>query len=434
MRPPDDDKDAFMKRTKRDYPELEAQVMFTGLSIYTDLRRKLLGEPQERDAVRDYERFLSENFFRSKPVSLIPKEGTLKQGHPVDTVHIKIGDDKQFPVYDLGDGMQSLIIATYPVFLATGPSFFFFEEPDLAMHPGLQRALIEALLENKQHQYFMTTHSNHLLDLTMDYKDISVFHFKRKTDEKEPKFRINCMSSRDRAVLEDLGVRNSSVFLTNATIWVEGVTDRKYLRIFMKKFLADDRGLMEKFGDLKEDFHYSFVEYQGSNLDHWTFADEKDDKELIKAVRLCSTAIVIADGDVKLKGNRAERFERDLGDRFSVLPCKEIENLVPEAMLRKFVEVELSAAAVDPDKISASDYSASDKGIGKYLDDLLNSKDFGEESTTLKRHKKLALCDKCVAYAADPDFEWQLTAPARDLCGKVFEHILQNNPIGRPKE
>ena len=48
---------------------------------------------------------------------------------------------------------------------------FFIEEPELNLHPGLQRKLIEAMLSDEfsNHQFFLTTHSNHLLDLTLDY-------------------------------------------------------------------------------------------------------------------------------------------------------------------------------------------------------------------------------------------------------------------------
>ena len=43
---------------------------------------------------------------------------------------------------------------------------FFIEEPDMFMHPSLQRAFLEVLSEYDQHQYFITSHSNHFLDLS----------------------------------------------------------------------------------------------------------------------------------------------------------------------------------------------------------------------------------------------------------------------------
>ena len=79
---------------------------------------------------------------------------------------------------------------------------------------------------------------------------------------------------------------------------------------------------------LKEDYHYSFVEYQGANLTHWSFdPDEKETKE-IKASYVCAQAFLIADGDVATKGDRRQVYTNMLGDRFYLLEVKEIENLL----------------------------------------------------------------------------------------------------------
>ncbi len=85
--------------------------MFSGLSLFADLRRRLLGRTQsERDSVRQYEDFLADNFFGGSKVTLVPVE---EDGN--DVVHIKIGNKEDYPIYQLGDGLQSLIICTYPI-------------------------------------------------------------------------------------------------------------------------------------------------------------------------------------------------------------------------------------------------------------------------------------------------------------------------------
>jgi len=103
-----------------------------------------------------------------------------------DVVHIKIGDNEERPIYDLGDGMQSLIICTYPIVTETEPgSLFFLEEPDLCMHPSLQRTFLEVLKTYHRkmgHQFFITTHSNHLLDLLEDNELVSIFSFSEIAD------------------------------------------------------------------------------------------------------------------------------------------------------------------------------------------------------------------------------------------------------------
>ena len=117
---------------------------------------------------------------------------------------------------------------------------------------------------------------------------------------------------KDRQTLLELGVRPSATYLANATIWVEGVSDCAYLRAYMKAFVhylklrGKDWGkrLAQRLEQYKEDRHYAFVEYNGSNLEHFSFENKEfdDGQAEAESVRkisvpdLCATAIVIADG------------------------------------------------------------------------------------------------------------------------------------------
>jgi AAA15 family ATPase/GTPase len=243
MRPLDEDDqhiNLYKNRTINDYfqnPALsDKMTVFTGLELYQTLKEKLLGEPEDRDLVKKFENFLSEKFFNSKSVTLIPKE----KGDDPRVVNIKIGNEQQFPIYQLGDGLQNRIICTFNIFTEKDRCLFFIEEPDMLMHPSLQRSFLEVLSDFDQHQYFITSHSNHFLDMTLDFANISVFHFS-KIEAEKPSFKVEVASAQDRRILMDLGVQNSSVFLSNSTIWVEGITDRLYLRAYMKKYIEELR-------------------------------------------------------------------------------------------------------------------------------------------------------------------------------------------------
>lgn len=139
------------------------------------------------------------------------------------------------------------------------------------MHPGLQRRFIETLLNAKlfpQHQYFLTTHSNHLLDTSLEQSSISIYHFSDSLIPKESdgaRFLVRNVQSADFSVLYDLGVRNSSVFLANCTIFVEGITDRLYLQKYLDLYFKAYPGEFK----YKRDIHYTFAEYAGSNITHW---------------------------------------------------------------------------------------------------------------------------------------------------------------------
>ena len=388
----------------------EKPSIFTGLSLYHDIRKRLLAPTYvERKSIRDYEIFLSVNFFQGREVTLTPAERN-QEGKDNDVVHIRIGESEDRPIYDLGDGMQSLIICTYPIIteLQRG-SLFFLEEPDLCMHPSLQRVLLDVLRVsyiNKGHQFFLTTHSNHLLDLLEDDELVSIFSFSEIADrapapgvssqvdsganaqssKPDPCFRIRPSTLRDRQTLLELGVRPSATYLANATIWVEGVSDCAYLRAYMEAFVhylkirGKDWGerLAQRLEQYKEDRHYAFVEYSGANLTHFSFEERVSDNGQTETSvsDLCGKAIVIADGDIVEKGDRIAHFVDQLKERFICLPCKEIENLIPEELMKKQIRLDHTPPQrghVDEDAIKNLNYAAyarSDEGLGKYLGDL----------------------------------------------------------------
>ena len=404
-------------------------LIFTGLSLYHDIQKRLLAPThEERKSIRDYELFLSANFFQGREVTLTPALHNL-EGKDNDVVHIKIGESEDRPIYALGDGMQSLIICTYPIIteLQRG-SLFFLEEPDLCMHPSLQRILLKVLRESyieKGHQFFLTTHSNHLLDLLEDDDLVSIFSFSEIADRAPlpgvssqadsaansesskpgPRFRIRPSDLRDRRILLELGVRLSSIYLANATIWVEGVSDCAYLRAYMEAFVhylnargnAWGKSLAHRLAQYKEDRHYAFVEYSGANLTHYCFqeGDCEDGQVEVPLDRvtsvpnLCARAIVIADGDITTKGNRWKRYAQQLGERFIGLPCKEIENMIPEALMRS--QVKRDHPNVDDKiliKIKHPGYRKQ-AGVGAYLAKLkIPEANYAAKGGTLNSYRK----------------------------------------------
>ena len=414
----------------------EKPRIFTGLSLYHDIRKRLLAPThEERKSIREYETFLSVNFFQDREVTLTPAERN-QAGKDNDVVHIKIGESEDRPIYALGDGMQSLIICTYPIIteLQRG-SLFFLEEPDLCMHPSLQRVFLKVLRESckeKGHQFFLTTHSNHLLDLLEDDALVSIFSFSEIADrapaptdssqvdsgsnpqqsKPKPSFRIRRSNLTDRRTLLELGVRPSATYLANATIWVEGVSDCAYLRAYMEAFVhylkirGNDWGkngiigksLAQRLEEYKEDRHYAFVEYSGSNLEHYSFTDKGEDSEqaevksneVTSVTNLCATALVIADGDVHDKGDRKIWFEDQLKERFICLPCKEIENLIPDELMRGQVQKDDSNIDVTRlTEIEYADYRKLEMGVGGYLSNLsFVTKLYAAKSGTLTAYRK----------------------------------------------
>lgn len=466
-----ENKQPYIERAQKDYfsnsQKFNSKNIITGECLYHELKTHLLGEPEQREIIKNYEEKLSQYFFDNETVSLIPK-------HDQDVVNIKIGSDKQFPISELGDGLQQVIILTYEAFIKKDETHaFFIEEPELHMHAGMVRQLMNFYLNETKHYYFFTTHSNHLLDMADESDQVIIQKFVKQPKE-NPKdgfdFKIyRC--DRDRDLLASLGVKPSSVYLANCTIWVEGITDRLYITKYMEKYLVElknsDEELYKKYRRFMPNYHYTFVEYAGSNLVHWDFSEEFTDHlndQGMNALLTTSSVLLIADGDIQGKGNRVEQLTESLGKQFYLLPCKETENTLPANIIHyacniKFSGLEIALSSnLELSKIlknylsmdgmqtntkdgfditqllSDQNYFHAKDGIGKIIDSKIKignprtsddkpKKCFADASGTIK--DKLKFC-RLILTLMD-HVEWTLTDSAKELCKTIFEHIDESN-------
>ena len=446
-----ENKQPYIERAQKDYfsdkEKYNSSNIITGESLYHELKEHLLGEPEQREIIRKYEEKLSQYFFDNETITLIPK-------HDQDVVNIKIGSDKQFPISELGDGLQQVIILTYEAFIKKDETHaFFIEEPELHMHAGMVRQLMNFYLNETKHYYFFTTHSNHLLDMADESDQVIIQKFV-KQPKKNPKdgfdFKIyRC--DRDRDLLASLGVKPSSVYLANCTIWVEGITDRLYITKYMEKHLAEleksGSEQYKKYRRFMPNYHYTFVEYSGSNLTHWSFsddyADHLDDKGL-SAKAVASEMLLIADGDIKNKPERVKALQTEFKkENYFILKCKETENTLPNDSIINVAKSKFSRLRAETqksydilliDEITEENYfDHSEFGIGKLLDQAIKK----PTSTTTKTafadgqgvgtiKYKLDFCREIIKDFDDHP-NWQLTPKAKELCERIFQHIEKCN-------
>lgn len=446
-----ENKQPYIERAQKDYfsnsQKFNSKNIITGECLYHELKTHLLGEPEQREIIKNYEEKLSQYFFDNETVSLIPK-------HDQDVVNIKIGSDKQFPISELGDGLQQVIILTYEAFIKKDETHaFFIEEPELHMHAGMVRQLMNFYLNETNHYYFFTTHSNHLLDMADESDQVIIQKFVKQPKE-NPKdgfdFKIyRC--DRDRDLLASLGVKPSSVYLANCTIWVEGITDRLYITKYMEKYLAEleksDSEQYKKYRRFMPNYHYTFVEYAGSNLTHWSFsddyADHLDDKGL-SAKAVASEMLLIADGDIKNKPERVKALQTEFKkENYFILKCKETENTLPKDSIINVAKSKFSRLRAETkksydilliDEITEENYfDHSEFGIGKLLDQAIKKPTStttrtafadGQGVGTIKY--KLDFCREIIKDFDDHP-NWQLTPKAKELCERIFQHIEKCN-------
>lgn len=423
--------DLFKQRTSNDYfsGNKNASEIFTGHTLYQDLVKHLLGSHEQRQKVRDYEQYLSKNFFFGQNISLVPMVEK-------DVVYFKEGDKDERPIYDLGDGIQSIIILTFPIFMAEKPTKFFIEEPEHYLHAGLQRTLIETFAKHEEHMFFMTTHSNHILDIAQERDDISIQHVHQENGKT-----IVVPTQEYGELLDQLGVRASSVLLANCSIWVEGITDKLYLRAYLNKYIQELRNEGEldtanRLNSYHENLHYVFTEYQGSNITHWAFGDEATTTQT-PAKKLNKNILLIADADIDGKGNRTTELKDALGDSFLLLKWKEIENFIPHAVLLETAKQRWETFKQREDcsierfsKIDVDRFETDNEGIGIILERFVDKK-LGLERTFYKDKSgtikdKVKFCHTAIKVMDEVD--WELTPELKELCEQIWSFIKASNP------
>lgn len=416
--------DIYREITKYEYFEQKEHNIITGGDLYNTIKSMLLGNENQRTMISKFQTFLKDYFFSEyETVQLIPNEKE-------SVLYVKIGEDER-PIYDWGDGTQQLIIILFSLYIHKDETdnLFFIEEPEIYLHPGILRKFIEVINSDTfpNHQYFITTHSNTILDVSADTNiNMSIFKFtkNKNSDNNSPKFLIEQCNSGDVSLLNVLGVRNSSVFLSNCSIWVEGVTDRLYLKHYLKLYF-EKNGMSNSF---RENIDYTFIEYGGGNIVHFNF-EETDSENSINAKYINNRIFLIADNDNTKEGQkkheRKERLKQVLGDKFYELPVMEIENLLSQETIKKIL-IKQNPKHIDIiEKKFSEERKYKNRKLGRYIDNLfkdLGLKQYSTESGTIKN--KLGFCQAAIELITDYDM---LTGEAKDLVEKIVDFINVNS-------
>lgn len=435
-RPYEKGKDVLKERFFKDYKNIDRQynsheILYTGQMIFADIERKLLGSRRDRELVKEFENYLSIKFFHSKTVTIIPRKDD-------DVIYLQIGEEEDIPIYNLGDGIQSIIMILYPLFLyKDSASLCIIEEPEINLHPGLQKKLINTLFDfSDKKQFIILTHSNNILGELSYRENVSIFKFEKvEKEKKEPYFTISKSSTEDLEILDLLGVTNSSVLLSNCVIWVEGITDRLYIREFLNKYQMKHFKREVFF----EGIHYSFLEYSGDNLSHWSFLNPKD-KEFpnIDYKRITNRLFVIVDADInssksEAKKERNNMLKKILLSNFLKLKVNEIENILHEKIIRKIIkEYELYFSKETEDfsyvdnKILYKEYKS--KQLGNYIDDKLGDdkkrQTYSKSGTVFDKGN---FCKKACIIMRNESYTNCINNDIEQLCKRIFTFININN-------
>lgn len=248
-----------------------------------------------------------------------------------------------------GSGLKTVITVLACLFLvpklengSLSSYVFGFEELENNIHPALLRRLNDYIYRSSVENgfaYFLTTHSNVLIDQFSKQDDAQILHVTQINAE------AICATAKtyvdNNGILDDLDVRASDLLQANGVIWVEGPSDRVYLNRWIELWSE---------GLLKEGTHYQIIFYGGRLLSHLSADDPEAVNNGISILNANRNAIMVIDSDKRSQQARINATKQRIRREFEAMNAicwitrgKEIENYISSEVVDKYWGIEESA-------------------------------------------------------------------------------------------
>lgn len=251
---------------------------------------------------------------------------------------------KRVPLSKMGSGLKTVVLVLLNLLVIPnikeykGKKIVYgFEELENNIHPALQRRLFEYIYDyaiSNNTIVFLTTHSHIAINTYFDKAATSIYHVIKENGSAQIK-RIE--SYIDKAeILDDLDVKASDILQSNGIIWVEGPSDRVYIKRWLELFTPNE---------YEEGKHYQFLYYGGRLLAQYS---AKEVTDLINIITTNRNAAIVIDSDKTSKSIKINDTKKRIVAEFEDLSMfhwvtrgKEIENYLPKEAIEAMFNVKI---------------------------------------------------------------------------------------------
>lgn len=231
-----------------------------------------------------------------------------------------------------GSGLKTIVLVLLNLLIIphtmgySGKTIIYgFEELENNLHPSLQRRLFDYIysfaIENNVY-IFLTTHSHIAINAFFGKEKANIYHVVKDSNGSVVKKIDNYIDKVE--ILDDLDVKASDLLQSNGIIWVEGPSDRVYVKHWLKVF-CDNKYV--------EGTDYQFMYYGGRLLSHYSVEQTED---LINILITNRNAAIIMDSDKRYKQDSVNDTKKRIIQEFTehkmfawLTKGKEIENYIP---------------------------------------------------------------------------------------------------------
>ena len=333
------------------YPETEREnlTLLSGGEGASNLIATFLNDSNYNEAVIE-NTFLDALNLIMKPEAefeSIRVQQVMHNNKKVWEVFLQEKGQQRVPLSKTGSGLKTIVLVLLNLLVIPHISdyknkkiIYGFEELENNLHPALQRRLFEYIYNYSKKNntiIFLTTHSHIAINAYFDKADTSIYHVVKENGSAQIKLIESYIDKTE--ILDDLDVKASDILQSNGIIWVEGPSDRIYIKRWLEILTPNE---------YEEGKHYQFLYYGGRLLAQYS---AKEITDLINIITTNRNAAIVIDSDKTSRSTKINETKKRIMAEFDALSMfhwvtkgKEIENYLPKQAIEGMFEITIKKA------------------------------------------------------------------------------------------